>query len=161
MFFPSCVACCSLVAFCVYFCFMFCLFSLKDMFWKILLMSGLLFLKVSFRNHFRERTFVFFLSGNSGCGLLFFSGVLPMFYFMFCLFAPGVFSKNSLDVRPSLLFLGSLFGIHFRERTFVFFCLVVACFWWCLHIFLLYVLSFRSRTRFGKILLMSGLLFVV
>ena len=69
--------------------------------------------------------------------------------------------KNSLDVRSSF-FLRVAFENKFSGANFCFSCLVVASCFFCgvLPMFLFYVTAFRSRTRFGKILLMSGLGFL-
>ena len=49
---------------------------------------------------------------------------------MLCVFVILVFRDLFDALCPFfavLLFLGSVFGIHFRERTFIFFCFVVVC----------------------------------
>ena len=74
--------------------------------------SVLLFLGSLFGRNFRERTFVFWVIG---VGRVYFGAVLPMFS---ALLFGSCRSRNYLE--KILFWSGPLFGINFRERTFVF-----------------------------------------
>ena len=98
--------------------FLYCLsFRSRTCFGKILLMSGLLFSKGRFLESIFGSELLFFLSS---CGLLFFSGILPMFFLYCFVFSLQDMFWKILLMSGFLFFYGSLFGIHFRERTFVF-----------------------------------------
>ena len=80
----------------------------------------LFFLGLVFEIHFRERTFAFVTFLRSS---VFFGGVLPMF-----LHICWVLCSRECWIKI-IFFLGLVFEIHFRERTFVFCCLVaLLCF---------------------------------
>ena len=90
-------------------------------------------------------SFLFPLGGNAA----------RFFHFVFFVSGPASFA-----VFVVLLFLGSFFLKNFRERTFVFGWLCWSCvFWWVFAIVFALFFGVSLPKLFGKILLMSGLVF--
>ena len=107
----------------------------------------LFFLGLDFEIHFRERT-LFLLSF---CRLVLFGGVLPMFctYLLVFLFRKGL--------ATILFFLGLVFEIRFRKRTFVFVVLSrSSVFGGVLHMFFQSCWVSCSRECLAKILFFLG-----
>ena len=149
----SCCGSCILVAFCLCFCFTFRLFApghvLEKFSWcQVFVFFWELLLRIIFwARTFIFRVFLFFI----------FSGVLPLFLLYVSAFRSRTRIGKILLMSGFRFFLRVAFENKFSRANFYFSCLLAfLIFSGVLPLFLLYVSAFRSRTRFGKILLMSG-----
>ena len=92
----------------------------------------------------------------SCCGLWFFGGVLPLFLLTYIVFVSGK------CLRTFLFFLGPVFEIDFRERTFGSVALErPAVYRWCFAYSFAYLLGLSFPGRLGKIRFFLGLVFVI